>query len=60
MECEIINQTTGNLGKKIFIQELKNDIENVQSVSTIYQKIDNETRYKITIVISKEQHYEDF
>jgi hypothetical protein len=61
MENEnVISQTAGSLGKKIFIQELKNNIDNIESVSTVYQKIDTETRYKITIIISKECHYDDF
>jgi len=54
-----LNPTTGKLGKGITLQELKNNIENIKSISTIYQKINTEYRHKITIIVSEEKHYED-
>ena len=60
MENIIIHPTTGHLGKKINLEILKNEFGNIQSISSIYQKIDNQYRYKITVIVSKEEHYEDF
>jgi len=54
-----IEPTTGNLGKKVFIKDINDNIENVKSVSSIYQKINNETRYKIVVIVIEENHYED-
>jgi hypothetical protein len=56
--CQI-HQTTGSLAKKVIINTLKHDIEDIKSISTIYQKIDNNKRYKITIIISEEPDYTD-
>jgi len=56
---ETVIPTVGNLGKKVFIQELNNKIDDIQSISTIYNKIDKDTRYKITVIVSREEHYED-
>jgi hypothetical protein len=47
------------LGINIVINELKKNIDKIESVSSIYQKIDNEYRYRIDIFITKEEHYED-
>ena len=59
MNENIIEPTTGNLGKKVFIKDINDNIENVKSVSSIYQKINNETRYKIVVIVIEENHYED-
>jgi phenylpyruvate tautomerase PptA (4-oxalocrotonate tautomerase family) len=54
-----IEPTTGNLGKKVLIKDITDNIEKVKSVSSIYQKIYNETRYKIVVIVIEENHYED-
>jgi len=58
-EENIIEPTSSNLGKRILTKELSIESDKIESVSSIYQKIDDKYRYKITIVISKEGHYED-
>jgi len=58
-EENIIEPTSSNLGKRILTKELSIESDKIESVSTIYQKIDDKHRYKITIAISKEEHYED-
>jgi len=55
----VIEPTTSRLGKNILIKELSIEADKIESVSSIYQNIDDKYRYKITIVISKEEHYED-
>jgi len=55
----IIEPTASMLGKSILIKELSIEDDKIESVSSIYQNIDDKHRYKITIVISKEEHYED-
>jgi len=57
-EENIIEPTTSNLAKRILINELSIEPDKIESVSSIYQKIDDKHRYKIIIVISKEEHYE--
>ena len=54
---EIVIPTVGSLGKKVFIQELKNNIDSIKSISTVYQKKDDNTRYKITVIVSEEPDY---
>ena len=56
---KIIYPTKGHLGKKIMFKILKNEFDNIQSISSVYQKIDEKYRYKITMIIAKEEHYED-
>jgi len=51
--------TTGDMGKKVLLSYLIDDIDNIQSVSSTYYKINNEERFKITVVVSKEPHFED-
>ena len=58
-EENIIEPTSSNLGKRILTKELSIESDKIESVSSIYQKIDDKYRFKITIVISKEEHYED-
>jgi len=58
-EENIIEPATSNLAKRILINELSIEADKIESVSTIYQKIDDKHRYKVTIAISKEEHYED-
>lgn len=54
----IVNPTVGNLGKKIFIQELKNNIDKIESVSTLYQRKDDQFRFRIDLFITKEEYFE--
>jgi hypothetical protein len=54
----IVNPTVGSLGKKIFIQELKNNIDKIESVSTLYQRKDDQFRFRIDLFITKEEYFE--
>ena len=56
---KIIEPTTGNLGKKIMLNILNNESENIKSISSVYHKINTEMRFKITVIVSEEPHYED-
>jgi len=55
----VIEPTASRLGKNILIKELNIETDKIESISTIYQKIDGNHRFKITIVITKEEHYEE-
>ena len=55
----VIEPTASRIGKSILIKELNIVADKIESVSSIYQNIDDKYRYKITLVISKEEHYED-
>ena len=59
IEENVIRPTTKSLYKCALLDILRDKVENIQSISTIYQKIDTQYRYKIDIIISKEEHYED-
>jgi len=56
---KIIEPTVSNIGKKILIKILNDEITNIESISTVYHKINYEERIKITTIISKETYYED-
>jgi uncharacterized protein YdeI (YjbR/CyaY-like superfamily) len=59
IEDNIRYSTTSKMKKTILIDEIKDKIDDIQSISTIYEKIDNQYRYNITIIVLKEEHYED-
>jgi len=59
IEEKIIHQTTKKMYKCVLLDILRDKVDKIESISTIYQKIDTQYRYKIDIIISKEEHYED-
>ena len=56
---KVIDPNTSKTGKNIMLQILNTELENIESISTVYHKIDKKKRYKISIIITKEDHYED-
>ena len=59
IEENILHQTTKKIYKCALLDILREKVENIESISTIYQKIDTQYKYKIDIIISKEEHYEN-
>jgi len=55
----IIDPNVTTIGKNVMLQILNSEIKNIESISSVYHKIDKEKRYKITTIISVEPHYED-
>jgi hypothetical protein len=58
-ENMVLKPMSNDLGIGIAINELINNKDKIESVSSLYQKIDNQYRYRIDIFITKQEHYED-
>jgi len=52
-------KTKYKLENKMFLTFLLDKVDEIESISTIYQKIDTQYRYKISVIVSKEEHFED-
>ena len=59
IEENVIKPTTKLLYKCALLDILREKVEKIESISTIYQKIDTQYKYKIDIIISKVEHYEN-